>query len=150
MWWKFCFPQNHFLTAATGCFKAHRILFWIFPLEGWGLGELPPQLHGVFDTTISWEGCNLFRYVSKSTNAQCAVLHSMFTFQPDKLRHIFVVNTDFPVVFYEPLPHSAVGPPTQCYLFTHNPFGSSTHSFLASCLLIFNVLIYHMPFLMPY
>ena len=39
-----------------------------------------------------------------------------------------LVNTDFPVVFYEPLPHSAVDPATQCHVFTWAPIGVGTHS----------------------
>ena len=45
----------------------------------------------------------------------------------------FIVNTDSPVVFYEPLPHSAVDPATQYYIFMWAPIGIGTHSSIVSC-----------------
>ena len=43
-----------------------------------------------------------------------------------------LVNTDFPVVFYEPLPHSAVDPATQYHVFMWAPIGIGTHSSIVS------------------
>ena len=43
-----------------------------------------------------------------------------------------IVNTDFPVVFYEPLPHSAVDPATQYHVFRWAPIGICTHFYTAS------------------
>ena len=43
-----------------------------------------------------------------------------------------VVNTGFPVVFYEPLPHSAVDPATQYHVFMWAPIGIGTHSSIVS------------------
>ena len=39
-----------------------------------------------------------------------------------------LVNTDFPVVVYEPLPHSAVDPATQYHVFKCAPISIGTHS----------------------
>ena len=43
-----------------------------------------------------------------------------------------LVNTDFPVVFYEPLPHSAVDPATQYHVFMWAPIGIGTNSSIVS------------------
>ena len=42
------------------------------------------------------------------------------------------MNTDFAVVFYEPLPHSAVDPATQYHVFMWAPIGIGTHSSIVS------------------
>ena len=42
------------------------------------------------------------------------------------------MNTDFPVVFYEPLPHSAVDPATQYNVFMWAPIGIGTNSSIVS------------------
>ena len=42
------------------------------------------------------------------------------------------MNTDFPVVIYEPLPHSAVDPATQYHVFRWAPIGIGTHSSIVS------------------
>ena len=43
-----------------------------------------------------------------------------------------LVNTDFPVVFYEPLPHSAVDPASQYHVFMWAPIGIGTNSSIVS------------------